>query len=679
MNEVDKRILELREQLNFHNYRYYALNDPLISDAEFDQLLRELQILEEKNPDLITRDSPTQRVGASPLKSFSQVRHTLPMLSLGNAFSEEDVESFDRRIRERLAVSEVVYAVEPKLDGLSLSLRYEEGVLVKAATRGDGNVGEDVTENARTIRTVPLHLMGKGWPKVLEVRGEVVITKADFSRLNEERLASEGKVFANPRNAAAGSVRQLDSKITAKRPLSFFPWGLGEVSAEIASTQSAQMGCLTKWGFLANPEAKRVTGVRALLDYYHDIGKRRDSLPFDIDGVVYKVDSMEAHATLGFTARAPRWAIAHKFPALEEMTRLVGIEASVGRTGVITPVAHLEPVWVGGVRVARATLHNQDEIERKDVRVGDTVIVRRAGDVIPEVVGVVIEKRPKETSIWKMPSRCPVCDSEVQRLENESAYRCIGGLFCPAQRKAAISHFASRGAMDIEGLGVKLVAQLVDHNLVKTVADLYELDRAALVKLERMGERSADNLLRAIERCKKTTLAKFLFALGIAQVGEVTAKQLALHFGDLPALMDADEEALTSVPDVGPIVARSISHFFRQSHNREVITRLIELGVTWPKTEPVAENLPYQGTTFVITGTLNSLTRSEAKVRIEALGGKVSNSVSKKTDYVVVGEDPGSKARQAADLGLTLLNEAQFLGMLSEKSASAASAVNNER
>ncbi len=670
MNEVEKRALELREQLNFHNYRYYALNDPLISDAEFDQLLRELQALEEENPDLLTRDSPTQRVGASPLKSFSQVRHTLPMLSLANAFSEEDIENFDRRVRERLATDEVAYAVEPKLDGLSLSLRYEEGVLVKAATRGDGNVGEDVTENARTIRTVPLQLIGKGWPKVLEVRGEVVITKSDFARLNEERLANEGKVFANPRNAAAGSVRQLDSKITAKRPLSFFPWGLGEVSAEIAPTQSAQMARLGEWGFQVNPEAKCVTGVRALLDYYRDIGARRDNLPFDIDGVVYKVDSMDAHATLGFTARAPRWAIAHKFPALEEMTRLVGIEASVGRTGVITPVANLEPVWVGGVRVARATLHNQDEIERKDVRVGDTVIVRRAGDVIPEVVGVVIEKRPKETSSWKMPSRCPVCDSEVQRLENESAYRCIGGLFCPAQRKAAISHFASRGAMDIEGLGVKLVAQLVDHNLVKTVADLYELDKAALVKLERMGERSADNLLRAIERCKKTTLAKFLFALGIAQVGEVTAKQLALHFGDLPALMDADEATLTSVPDVGPIVARSISHFFKQPHNREVIARLIELGVTWPKTEPVAENLPYQGATFVITGTLNSLTRSEAKARIEALGGKVSNSVSKKTDYVVVGDDPGSKARKAADLDLAILSEAQLLGMLNGDSAS---------
>ena len=666
MTDSEKRAADLRQQLNYHNHRYYTLDDPVISDAEYDRMLQELQKLEEANPELLTPDSPTQRVGSKPLKAFSQVTHSISMLSLGNAFDNEDVEDFEKRIRERLDIEDVVYAVEPKLDGLSLSLRYEQGVLVQGATRGDGSVGEDITANAKTINTVPLHLQGEGWPDILEVRGEVVITNDAFERLNEERLAEGEKIFANPRNAAAGSVRQLDSHITAKRPLSFFPWGLGEVSTPIADTQSEQMEKLIAWGFTANPEAKKLRGSKELLAYYEDIAQRRANLPFEIDGVVYKVDDLDAQEQLGFTARAPRWAIAHKFPATEETTVLEGIEASVGRTGVITPVAKLKSVVVGGVVVSNATLHNEDEIKRIDVRIGDTVIIKRAGDVIPKVVGVIKDKRPANAAVWHMPLTCPVCDSEVQRLEEQAAHRCIGGLYCPAQRKAAISHFASRGAMDIDGLGEKIVDQLVEENLVETVADLYQLPRDALINLERMGEKSADNLLTAIEKSKSTTLPKFLFALGIGQVGEVTAKQLAKHFGDMQPLMDSSEEDLQAIPDVGPIVAQSISHFFQQQHNLEVISKLIEQRIHWPKIEQSSEPQSLQGQTFVLTGTLAEMTRGEAKARIEALGGKVSGSVSKKTHYVVVGEDPGSKATKAKDLGVTILDETELLTMLQE-------------
>ena len=664
MSKTTSRAAQLREQLNFHNYRYYTLDDPVISDAEYDRLLKELQDLEAKHPELSTPDSPTQRVGSPPLKSFSQITHSIPMLSLGNAFEAQDVADFDRRIRDLMHWQEVTYAVEPKLDGLSLSVRYESGVMVSAATRGDGSVGEDVTANAKTIRTIPLHLQGEGWPEVLEVRGEVVITKDDFERLNTERLAEEGKVFANPRNAAAGSLRQLESRITAKRPLRFFPWGIGEASRAIAETQTGQMQRLIEWGFVANPEARKVIGVAALDDYYQAIGKRRSDLIFDIDGVVYKVDDLAAQEELGFTARAPRWAIAHKFPAVEETTVLENIEPSVGRTGVVTPVAKLKPVAVGGVIVSNATLHNQDEVERKDVRIGDTVIIRRAGDVIPEVVGVIKDKRPANTQPWQMPTTCPECGAEVQRLESEAAHRCIGGLYCPAQRKGAIEHYASRGAMDIEGLGVKLVAQLVDEDLVKTVADLYQLPRETLIALERMGEKSADNLLTAIEKSKSTTLPKFLFALGISQVGEVTAKQLAKYFGDLQPLIEADEETLQVIPDVGPIVAQSIAHFFQQTHNREVIDKLVGLGLHWPKIEITQDDLPFAGKTFVITGTLANMGRNEAKAKIEALGGKASGSVSKKTDYVIVGENAGSKAEKAQALNLTMLDEQAFLALL---------------
>lgn len=662
--DVRRRLAQLRDEINEHNYRYYVLDAPTVSDAHYDRLVRELEQLERAHPDLVTPDSPTQRVGAAPLKEFGEVRHSVPMLSLGNAFSDEDIVEFDRRIRERMDVDTVTYAAEPKLDGLSLSLRYENGVLVQAATRGDGEVGENVTANARTVKTIPLRLHGKDWPSVLEVRGEIVIPKADFTRLNEERLRVEGKVFANPRNAAAGSVRQLDSHITAARPLAFFPWGLGGTAGVVAACHSQEMRKLQQWGFRVSDELKVVRGVRGLLDYYADIGRRRDELSFEIDGVVYKVDDFDAQRVLGFTARAPRWAVAHKFPAREETTVVEDIEASVGRTGVITPVANLKPVAVGGVIVSRATLHNQDEVDRKDVRIGDTVIVRRAGDVIPEVVGVISEKRPAGTRRWHMPKRCPVCDSEVQRDEEEAAHRCIGGLYCPAQRMGAIEHFACRDAMDIEGLGEKLVQQLVDSGMVKTVANLYALDRDAVISLERMGEKSANNLLAAIEHSKTTTLPRFLFALGIHQVGEVTAKQLAQHFGDLPAMMTATEDELQQVSNIGPVVASSIAHFFKQKHNREVIQALLDAGVSWPMPERPKADAALSGKTFVLTGTLDTMTRHEAQARIEALGGKVSSSVSRKTHFVVVGADPGSKFDKARELGVTTLDEVNFVKLL---------------
>lgn len=667
MSDAARRIAKLRDEINYHNYRYYVLDEPVVSDAQYDRLLRELQDLEAAHPHLVTPDSPTQRVGAKPQKVFGEVRHAVPMLSLANAFTEQDIEDFDRRIRERLNVDSVAYIAEPKLDGLSLSLRYEHGMLVQAATRGDGEVGEEVTANARTIRSVPLRLRGQGWPDVLEVRGEVVIRKDDFNRLNEERLAKEGKVFANPRNAAAGSVRQLDARITAARPLSFFPWGLGHCAAPVAARDSEEMARLGEWGFRISDELAVVKGVQGIAAYYADIGARRDALAYEIDGVVYKVDDLAVRKKLGFTAKAPRWAIAHKYPAREETTVVEDIEASVGRTGTITPVAHLKPVAVGGVMVSRATLHNQDEVDRKDVRRGDTVIIRRAGDVIPEVVGVIKEKRPPGAYRWHMPKTCPVCGAEVERLENEAAHRCTGGLYCPAQRMGAIEHFASRGAMDIAGLGEKLVQQLVDTGLVKTVADLYALTREQLVELERMGEKSADNLLSAIDKSKNTTLPRFLYALGIPQVGEATAKQLARHFNDLAPLLEANEDALQKIQDVGPVVAQAIAHFFQQTHNREVIEALLEASVQWPNASPSGAAQPLAGKTFVLTGTLAGMTREEASERIEALGGRVSGSVSHKTSYLVAGEDAGSKLTKAQTLGIPILDEPAFLALLQKR------------
>ncbi|HYA39044.1 MAG TPA: NAD-dependent DNA ligase LigA [Candidatus Methylomirabilis sp.] len=660
-----KRAEALRRELNHHNYLYYVRDQPVISDAHYDKLLRELQELERAHPELITPDSPTQRVGAAPSKEFGEVRHIVPMTSMDNAFSDEELRDWDQRVRKGLeAESDIPYTAEPKFDGTSVSLRYENGVLTQAGTRGDGSTGEDVTVNVRTIKTVPLHLQGKGWPKVLEVRGEVVIPKKDFERLNAEQLKQGGKVFANPRNAAAGSLRQLDPRITASRPLSFFPWGLGETSEPVARRYSEVVKDLKEWGFRATEFFRVVHGPEECLRYHGEILARRDKLSFEIDGVVYKVDDLAARDRLGFTARAPRWAIAHKFPAHEENTVVEDIIASVGRTGVITPVAVLRPVQVSGVTVTHATLHNQDEVERKDVRIGDTVVVRRAGDVIPEVVAVIKEKRPRGTKPWHMPKKCPVCGSEVIREEAEAAHRCMGGLVCSAQRMGAILHFASRHAMDIEGLGDRLVQQLVDKGLVKTVAEIYRLKKDVLADLERMAEKSAQNLLDQIEKSKDTTLARFLNALGIPQVGEATAQLLADHFGAIDDIVDAKRETLEQIHGVGPAMAEDIYEFFHEKHNREVIRALIKAGIHWPKPTRVKKSIALTGKTFVLTGGLSTMTRDEAKRRLQELGAKIAGSVSKKTDYVIVGEEPGSKADKAKELGVTMMDEKEFLKLL---------------
>jgi DNA ligase (NAD+) len=666
LGKARKRIEELRSEINEHNYRYYVLDAPVISDAQYDKLLRELEQLEQAHPNLITPDSPTQRVGAAPAKEFGEVKHNVPMTSMDNAFEEDEARAFDERVRKGLGADrDIHYTAEPKFDGTSINLRYEDGLLVSAGTRGDGTTGEDVTQNVRTIRTVPLKLHGKGWPKLLEVRGEIVIPKKDFEKLNAEQLKTGGKVFANPRNAAAGSLRQLDPRITAARPLSFFPWGLGEVGGgSVPEDYSGVVAKLRDWGFRVTDLFKKAKGVDACLEYYAMIGAKRDRLPFEIDGVVYKVDGLAARERLGYTARAPRWAIAHKFPAQEENTVVEDILASVGRTGVVTPVAVLKPVHVSGVTVTHATLHNQDEVERKDVRIGDTVIVRRAGDVIPEVVGVINEKRPHGTKTWHMPRKCPQCGSEVVREEGEAAHRCMGGLYCPAQRMGALLHFASRRAMDIEGLGDKLVAQLVENGMVETVADLYRLGVDQLAELERMGEKSAQNLVEQIEKSKDTTLPRFLNALGIPQVGEATALVLARHFGDLDPILDASEDELQEVEGIGPNVAAEIHSFFHQKHNREVIRKLINAGVRWKQIVVDRKAQPLAGKTFVLTGTLAAMTRDEAKERLEALGAKVAGSVSKKTDYVVVGEEPGSKADKARTLGVPMLDERAFQALL---------------
>lgn len=661
-DRVAGRVAELRERINDANYRYYVLDAPTISDAEYDRLLRELQELEARRPDLITPDSPTQRVGEKPLAAFGSVRHATPMTSMDNAFTEDELREWDARVRKGLGRDgQVAYTAEPKFDGVSVSLRYERGVLALAGTRGDGETGEDITANVRTIKAVPLRLHGAGWPDVLEIRGEVVIPRKDFERLNEEQLRRGDKIFANPRNAAAGSLRQLDPRVTASRPLNFFPWGLGHVSEPIGERYSQAVTRMKDWGFRISRFFRVVEGSEECLVYYREILATRNDLPFEIDGVVYKVDEFAARERLGFTARAPRWAVAHKFPAQEENTVIEDILASVGRTGVITPVAVLRPVQVSGVTVTHATLHNEDELRRKDVRIGDTVIVRRAGDVIPEVVGVVKEKRPRGARLWHMPKKCPVCGSDVLREPEAAAHRCMGGLYCPAQRMGAILHFAARSAMDIEGLGDKLVEQLVQKDMVKTVADLYRLGKTDLVALERMGEKSAQNLLERIEASKATTLARFLYALGIPQVGEATAQQLAEHFGRIEALMDASVEEIDAVPNIGESMAGDIHAFFHEKHNREVIQKLRAAGVRWPKVERRAKAaLPLAGKTFVLTGGLASMSREDAKKRLQDLGAKVAGSVSKKTDYVVVGEDPGSKADKARELRIPMLDEPAF-------------------
>jgi DNA ligase (NAD+) len=664
-----ERAQQLRAEIEQHNYRYYVLDNPTIPDAEFDRLFRELEALEKTYPALLTPDSPTQRVGGKPASGFSQVTHRVPMLSLNNAFADEEVAAFDRRVREGLGIDAVEYAVEPKFDGLAISLAYENGLLVQGATRGDGYTGEDVTANLRTVRAIPLRLDAPHAPRLLEVRGEVLMLKADFERLNAQQRQKGEKEFANPRNAAAGSLRQLDSRIVASRKLTFFAYGLGAVEGVLPPlTHSEVMDWLSQLRFPVARERSVVRGVEGLFGYYHSIGERRSHLPYDIDGVVYKVNDFAAQEKLGFVSRAPRFAVAHKFPAEEAVTELLGIDVQVGRTGTLTPVARLKPVFVGGVMVSNATLHNQDEIDRKDVRVGDTVIVRRAGDVIPEVVAVVLDKRhspePAHFNILEKYPTCPECGSHVVRMADESAARCSGGLFCPAQRKQAILHFSSRRAMDIEGFGDKLVDQLVDKGMVKTPADIYRLGMNALANLERMAEKSAANVLQAIEHSKKTTLARFIYALGIRNVGEATAKDLARHFGSLDGLMAADEIALQQVPDVGPVVAESIKQFFAEPHNREVITQLRASDMQWDEGEPVARGGALTGKIFVLTGTLAHLTRDEAKDKIEAAGGKMVGSVSKKTDYVVAGAEPGSKYAKALELGVNILDEEGLLQLL---------------
>ena len=665
--KVINRVTALRDQINHHNYLYYVLAAPEIPDAEYDRLLRELQALEQQYPQLITPDSPTQRVGAGPVKEFGEVKHEVPMLSIENSFTDEALRNFDRRVREKLEIHQVEYSAEPKLDGLAVSLLYEDGVLVKGATRGDGYTGEDITQNVRTVPSIPLRLAGKGYPPVLEVRGEVYMTKSGFTVLNERQRKLDEKVFANPRNAAAGSLRQLDPKITAGRPLAIFVYGIGKVDGKMPERHSDILGQLRVWGLRASPELQVVKGVAGCLSYYKRLGEKRDKLDYDIDGVVFKVNSIKQQQELGFVSRAPRWAIAHKFPAQEEITKLIAIDVQVGRTGAITPVARLEPVFVGGVTVTNATLHNMDEIKRKDIHIGDTVIVRRAGDVIPEVAGVLKERRQKGARLFHMPTSCPVCGADIVQAAGEAIARCSGGLYCPAQHKQAIKHFAARRAMDIEGLGEKLVDQLVDAKVIDTVADLYTLTVEQLAALERMGEKSASNLIAALTKSKTTTLDRFLYALGIREVGEATAHTLAHHFGNLRAIMEADEETLQNVQDVGPIVAAHIVAFFHQKHNREIIDALIRHGVHWKDIEvSKSEYKPLRGKTFVLTGTLDAMTRDEAKAKLQALGAKVSGSVSSKTTYVVAGVDPGSKYEMAIQLGIDILDEASFLRLLSE-------------
>lgn len=695
---IQKKVDELRREIHEHNYRYFVLDAPSISDAAYDQLFQTLVALETEYPELKTLDSPTQRVGAPPLKAFAEVVHSVPMLSLDNAFSEEAAIEFDKRVRERLEKSgieikdqEIAYFAEPKLDGLAVTLLYENGIFVQGATRGDGSTGEDITENLRTVATLPLVLQGQNLPEHLEVRGEIFMPKKAFQALNERAMQMGEKVFANPRNAAAGSMRQLDSKITAQRKLRFFAYSLVDSIDSVQdlkphqelkqhqdlkphqnlhppqdlNSQSGRLAYLESLGFPICPLNKKVLGIQACLDFFKQLEKKRQDLDFEIDGVVYKVDDLALQNILGFVSRAPRWAIAHKFPAEEALTSLLDVEFQVGRTGSLTPVARLQPIFVGGATVSNATLHNMDEIERKDVRIGDTVVVRRAGDVIPEVVSVLLDKRPKNARRIHMPKECPVCGSPVERIEGEAVSRCTGGWLCAAQRKEAIRHFASRRAMNIEGLGDKLVNLLVNEGMLETFADIYQLKAKDLANLERMGEKSAENLIEAIEKSKKTTFAKFLYALGIREVGEATALLLANHFKELDLLIQADETTLQSIPDVGPVMAHHIQEFFKEKRHLKIIDRLLKLGVHWETAKSVsATEQPLAGQTFVLTGSLTALTRDEAKDRLIALGAIVSNSVSKKTHYLVVGSDAGSKLAKAESLNVPILDEEQFLKFL---------------
>ena len=663
MSDVRKKIESLREEIRYHNYRYHTLDDIEVPDAEYDRLVRELQRLEAEHPELVTPDSPTQRVGAEPSEALVKVTHRVPMLSLGNVFAEEELQEFHERVAEKLEFEDgaesLQYAAEPKLDGLAVSLMFEDGVLVRAATRGDGTTGEDITHNVRTIASVPLRLLGEGYPTVLEVRGEVFMPRTGFEAFNKKAAAAGEKTLVNPRNAAAGSLRQLDPKLAAERPLDMYVYSVGLVEGgQLPGCHSEILDQLQAWGLKVCPERRVVTGVAGCLAFYDDIQLKRDALPYDIDGVVYKVDSIAMQQELGFRSREPRWAVAHKFPAEEELTTVEGIDFQVGRTGALTPVARLEPVFVGGVTVSNVTLHNIDELHRKDVRVGDTVIIRRAGDVIPEVVKVVTSRRPKGAIEVQLPTSCPVCDSHVVREDGEAVARCTGGLYCKAQRAEALKHFVSRRAMDIDGLGAKLIQQFVDEDSVSTPADIYRLQKSELAERDRMGEKSAENLVNAIEASKSTTLARFLFALGIREVGEATAANLAAHFGNLPALLKADEEELLKVPDVGPKVAKRIRDFLDEQHNVDVIEQLQTLGVHWQNVEPeqISKDGPLTGKTFVITGTLPGITRDDAKALVLKHGGKVTGGVSSKTSYLLAGDKAGSKLAKAESLGIDVLD-----------------------
>ena len=659
----------LHTQLHRHAHAYYVLDNPSIPDAEYDAMFSELQSLEATHPELITPDSPTQRVGSAPLPEFTQVAHDVPMLSINNGFAEEEILAFDKRVRDGLeSDTEVRYACELKFDGLAINLRYEKGVLTQAATRGDGYTGEDVTANIRTVRSIPLRLQGDSLPEVMDVRGEVLMFKADFQRLNQRQRDAGQKEFANPRNAAAGSLRQLDSRITSQRSLRFFAYGIGHLEgAALPATHEALLDWYSSMGVPVCAERAVVSGAAGLLSFFASIGTKRAQLPYEIDGVIYKVNRLDQQGTLGFVSRAPRFALAHKFPAEEATTVVQDIVVQIGRTGAVTPVARLAPVSVGGVTVTNATLHNEDEVRRKDIRIGDTVIVRRAGDVIPEVVANVLERRPAAAREFVMPIHCPVCGSAIVRPEEESVARCSGGwVMCAAQRKGGLLHFVSRRAMDIEGLGEQLVEQLVDRGLVTTPADFYKLGLVMLSELDRMAQKSAQNLIDALEKSKSTTLARFIYALGIRHVGESTAKSLAKHFGNLDALLEATEEQILAVDDIGPVVAQSILSFLHDAINRELIAQLRASGIHWEEGEPEQRSQHLAGKTFVLTGSLPTLKRDEAAAMIEAAGGKVSGSVSKKTSFVVAGEEAGSKLAKAEELGVAVLDEAGLLDLLEQ-------------
>ena len=668
--DIQERVARLRETVNRHNYLYHTLDTPEVSDAEFDRLFHELKALESDYPDLVADDSPTQRVGSQPLDSFDQVVHEMPMLSLDNAFGEEDMHDFNRRVLARLGSNDdVAYACEPKIDGVAVSLLYDDGRLVRGATRGDGTTGEDITSNVRTIDSIPLTLMGTGYPQRLEVRGEIYFSLSGFEQMNNDALARGQKIFANPRNAAAGTLRQLDPRETAQRPLTMFAYSIGVVAGgEMPATHTEILARLGEWGLRINPLVESVTGVEACIDYYDAMMARRAALDYEIDGVVFKVDAIEEQNRLGMLTRTPRWAIAHKFPAEEGTTVLEDVEFQVGRTGAVTPVARLRPVKVGGVTISNATLHNMDEVGRLALKIGDTVVIQRAGDVIPKVAAVLIEHRPDSAKDIVLPKSCPACGSEVLQPEGEVLARCIGGLECSAQRKESIRHFASRLALDIEGLGEKLVNQLVDEGLITSPADLYKLTAASLVELERMAPKSANNLLAALERSKRTTLPRFIYALGIQEVGESTANSLAMHFKDIDALRTAEEETLQQVADVGPIVAGKIARFFAQDVNNRVIDELLASGVDWEKMASQTDPQVLAGQTFVLTGTMSTLTRNEAKARLQALGAKVSGSVSSKTTAVVAGDAAGSKLTKAQSLNIPVMTEADLVELLEKPS-----------